>query len=97
MKRYLPFLALLALTLSACDQHEPMLTESSTDSSDLALSKKGGTTLKHGLPGRIVFHSNCDGDSEIYVMNADGTGLTQLTHNKCPSDAVPGWTPTRSL
>lgn len=31
---------------------------------------------------RIVFDSNRDGDFEIYVMNADGTGQTQLTDDQ---------------
>lgn len=35
-----------------------------------------------GLPkGKIVFSSYVDGDSEIYTMNINGTGLRQLTHN----------------
>ena len=32
-------------------------------------------------PGRIAFHSQHDGDWEIYVANADGSGLEQLTDN----------------
>ncbi|MEW5827103.1 MAG: hypothetical protein AB1778_09775 [Candidatus Bipolaricaulota bacterium] len=31
--------------------------------------------------GRIVFISNRDGNAEIYVMNADGTGASRLTQN----------------
>src|SRR5438034_3268055 len=30
--------------------------------------------------GRIVFTSNRGGTEEIYAVNPDGTGLTQLTH-----------------
>ena len=33
-------------------------------------------------PGRVVFQSNRDGDYEIYAVNPNGTGLTQLTHNE---------------
>lgn len=29
----------------------------------------------------IVFSSNRDGNSEVYAMNADGTGQTNLTNN----------------
>src|SRR5262245_3813670 len=29
---------------------------------------------------KIVFTSSRDGDLEIYSMNADGTGVTRLTH-----------------
>jgi TolB protein len=31
---------------------------------------------------RIVFIATSDGNSEIYVMNLDGTGLFRLTHSK---------------
>ena len=30
--------------------------------------------------GKIVFTSSRDGDFEIFVMDADGTGLQQLTY-----------------
>ena len=43
-------------------------------------------------PPRVVFASNLDGDFEIYVVNADGSGLTQLTHNAI-SDGGPAWSP----
>jgi hypothetical protein len=33
------------------------------------------------VSGTIVFTSDRDGDFEIYAVNPDGTGLTQLTHN----------------
>jgi hypothetical protein len=42
---------------------------------------------------RISFHSNQDGeDYEIYVMNADGTGLAQLTDD-ATGDGFPAWSP----
>ena len=41
---------------------------------------------------KIAFASDRDGDQEIYVVNADGTGLTRLTFN--PSqDGYPSWSP----
>ena len=46
-------------------------------------------------PSRLAFVSDHDGDLEIYVMNADGTGLTQLTHNS-DHDSVPAWWPAWS-
>jgi TolB protein len=36
--------------------------------------------------------SNRDGDQEIYVMNADGSALVQLTHNPI-DDVNPFWSP----
>ena len=42
--------------------------------------------------GKIAFASDQDGDFEIYVMNADGSGLTQLTDN-AGIDRSPSWLP----
>ena len=43
---------------------------------------------------RIVFSSNRDGNSEIYVMNADGSGQTRLTISP-GDDTEPNWSPDR--
>jgi len=42
--------------------------------------------------GKIAFHSDRDGDWEVFVMNADGTGVTQLTDND-DWDSDPDWSP----
>ena len=42
--------------------------------------------------GHIAFSSNRDGNWEIYVMNADGTGQTRLTNNPA-DDSDPSWSP----
>ena len=42
--------------------------------------------------GRIAFSSYTDGNEEIYVMNADGSGLNRLTYNSA-WDTVPSWSP----
>ena len=39
---------------------------------------------------KIAFGSTRDGDGEIFVMNADGTGVQQLTDND-DWDWVPVW------
>jgi dipeptidyl aminopeptidase/acylaminoacyl peptidase len=44
---------------------------------------------------RIAFMNNYDGDYEICVMNADGTGVKQLTKNSAV-DAYPSWSPDGS-
>lgn len=41
---------------------------------------------------RIAFASNKDGDYEIYVMNADGSGVVALTNNS-GFDGWPAWSP----
>ena len=43
-------------------------------------------------PGKIAFVSNRDGNDEIYVMNADGSGQTRLTNNSF-DDLDPAWSP----
>jgi Tol biopolymer transport system component len=48
-----------------------------------------------GANGRIAFISDRDGDNEIYVMNADGSGVTQVTDNTA-EDRNPDWSPDGS-
>ncbi len=43
-----------------------------------------------GSNGKIAFSSARDGDSEIFVMDADGTHVEQLTHNTF-IDITPRW------
>jgi TolB protein len=45
-----------------------------------------------GVSGKIAFQSDRDGDWEIYIMNADGSNLVQLTHNTF-ADEYPVWSP----
>src|SRR5438874_2710686 len=46
--------------------------------------------------GKIVFTSNRTSTSQVYVMNADGSGQTQLTFDAQPKDQVPDWSPDGS-
>jgi len=41
---------------------------------------------------KIAFWSDRDGNSDIYVMNADGSEQTRLTDNSA-SDQEPAWSP----
>ena len=41
---------------------------------------------------KIAFESNRDGNSEIYVMNADGSEQTNITRNPA-ADTLPSWIP----
>ena len=49
-------------------------------------------TLACGQQPRIAFHSDRDGNWEIYVMNADGSDQTRLTDYSA-SHAGPDWSP----
>src|SRR5205809_8140657 len=42
--------------------------------------------------GTIAFVSARDGNQEIYVMNADGSGVSRLTNTPAP-DIGPAWSP----
>lgn len=42
---------------------------------------------------KIVFHSDRDGDMEIYLLNADGTGLVKVTDNQEIDDYWAVWSP----
>ena len=54
------------------------------------------TTSDNGFPrvspdgSRIAFNSNRDGNTEVYVMNLDGTGQIRLT-NSSAEDVAPSW------
>jgi hypothetical protein len=54
-------------------------------------------TSTPGAPaiGKIAFHSDRDGNFEIYVMNADGAGQTNLTNDPA-GDNFPAWSPDGS-
>ena len=41
---------------------------------------------------RLAFYSERDGNAEIYVMNADGSGVTRLTNTKA-DEGYPAWSP----
>ena len=58
-------------------------------------------TFRHGYDvypsyspdgSRIAFMSNADGNWEIYMINADGTGLIRLTRDPA-ADSDPSWSP----
>ena len=55
----------------------------------------GGSGGGAAQPGAIVFTSDRDGNFEVYVMNADGTGQTNLTNNSA-TDAIADLSPDRT-
>src|SRR5439155_18890662 len=61
------------------------LTPDTSSANDPAFSPDGS---------RIAFVSQRDGNAEIYVMNADGTGSTRITNDPQP-DGRPAFTPDR--
>jgi Tol biopolymer transport system component len=63
---------------------------------DTPLPSKATTTpsptAESPVSGLIAFYSERDGNAEIYVMNADGSGQTRLTDNAA-DDMSPDWSP----
>lgn len=73
------------------------VTASSADSTkwkNLTGDVLGGDEYPSWSPDgtKMAFHSFRDGNWEIYVMNADGTGQTRLTYNP-GEDTFPIWSP----
>ena len=56
---------------------------------------QSATAALPGQNGLIAFASNRDGNFEIYVMNPDGSGQTNITNNPA-SDNYPAWSPDGS-
>src|SRR5438309_1773669 len=84
VSRLIPFLALAALP-TACQDAERSLAPK-VETPEFSMSTAAG------LKGTIAFHSNRDGDFDIYVMNADGSGVRQLTHTTV-HEFDPIWSP----
>ncbi len=80
-----PILALGAL-LAACHEAEAPLAPT-LERPQFSLAQGGD------LRGTIVFESNRDGHFHVYIMNADGTGVTQLTFGNS-REFDPVWSPT---
>src|SRR3989442_1205536 len=84
VSRLIPVLALGAL-LADCQNAERSVAPG-LDGPEFRLSATAG------LKGRIVFHSTRAGTFDIFVMNADGSGVTQLT-NTTDQDVDAFWSP----
>ena len=75
------------LIISRCrEKQAPLKTGEPEASSSI------NTELLQQLSGEIVFQSNRSGNWDIYRINADGSGLVQLTHSDA-DDQYPVWSP----
>ncbi len=64
-----------------------------------ASQPRSGEAAFPGVNGKIAFSSNRDGPAfnyEIYTMNPDGSGQTNLTNNPDAKDWRPAWSPDGS-
>ena len=82
---------LFKLTISDVTEQSLHIPPLEFDNTIYTAGKSLGRTAHLTIdPRRIAFSSNRDGDSDIYVMNADGSGVTQLT-NHPEFDGYPAW------
>jgi serine/threonine protein kinase len=83
----------------AMDTDTPVPTPTDTSVSPTATPKPTRKPISTPEPavntGRIAFASKRNGNFEIYVMQADGSGMTNLTQNEA-FDVVPAWSPDGS-
>lgn len=71
--------------------YAPLIVRAAPTPTPTPTPEPGGT--------RIAFVSERDGNQEIYVMNADGSGQTNISNNAIPSwsaDTDPAWSPDGS-
>jgi hypothetical protein len=90
-------IAICLAALAACGDGDqsgststPGLSSTRTPSSTAGPTRTAPVAPTPASAGHIRFTSNRDGNIEIYVMNADGTGQTNLTNNP-PDDYDASW------
>jgi Tol biopolymer transport system component len=81
---------LAAAALTACRDPEPPVSARS-ETAPVSLELCQGLASE-GVEGKIAFTSDRTGNYDIFVMNADCTELTQLTHDPA-ADWHPAWSP----
>jgi hypothetical protein len=82
------------LLIASGHRHEMALYAVQPRSGDRSLLQYGGDQGATYSPDgtKIAFMNNYDGDYEICIMNADGSGARQLTKNSA-TDTYPTWSP----
>ncbi|MEO6334890.1 MAG: winged helix-turn-helix domain-containing protein [Pyrinomonadaceae bacterium] len=73
-----------------------IMPETGTETRLTFLSRYDGTPSFSPDGRRIAFSSNSDGNSEIYMMNADGSGRLRITRDLA-DDVSPRWSPAGRL
>ena len=95
----------IAITVAACAaptltsspaNEAPIATDAAPTATEIAptntLEPTATQVLLGVIQGTIAFQSNRDGNNEIYIMNGDGSGLTNLTDNPA-DDEISIWQP----
>ena len=101
MKRLLTVLVAAAMLVLAvgCSNNNAEVEQLRKELDELKAATPTATATATATPtptptpvSRIVFYSDRDGDYDIYVMDADGTHVQQLTDND-DADGLPTWSP----
>lgn len=79
-----------AVSADATDEPEPTPADDGTAAATPVATQAPVQVAMGGRATRVAFASDRDGDSEIFVINADGSNLTQLTNNTADDDK-PSW------
>ena len=76
------------------DDNNAIWTYNRVFNQTLQLSNAPGNARPRYSPNgfKVVFQTSRDGQSEIYVMNSDGSGQTRLTNDPA-ADTAPAWSP----
>ena len=59
----------------------------------VAAGVAGAGAIGPGLNGRLVFQSTRDGNTDVYALNSDGSGLVRMTRDPA-FDGLPSWSPS---
>lgn len=84
---YAASLMAVAAAIAACSNDTPTANDAVDASARFGKDKV--------VPSRMVFTSNRDGNYEVYIMNADGSGQTRLTFDR-GTDASPVLSPDQT-
>ena len=90
--RALPMGAALLLLVGCFGDSPPDHAQPTSRASATASTLIDATSPVPSLSGRIVF----DNYEDVWIINADGTGLTRLTHSPWP-EFDPSWSPDGTL
>ncbi len=80
------------ITATMTETPTPTITPSPTSTPSPTITLTPTSTPLGGGSGLIAFVSDRDDNLEIYLINADGSGLTNLTNNAA-ADSSPSWSP----
>ena len=80
------------LAFARCEATCDAIVINADGSGERVLVRNGGPSAWSPNGKQIAFGSSRDGDNEVFIMNANGSGVTQVTHNDF-GDSPTAWSP----